>query len=204
MGHTVNTFVRTSLFARVNFKESLIWFKTSDFCYTTRPLLELLLLICVVEILQTQSFRIRVFIYFTKANHRWGSCWGGASHIPVSEHRWWLQNWSVHQISPIFTTRVISPALPQLVYLLHQWTLGRAILLLSLPHGGFFHTWIIMTMSIVLPRQDVGATLPSVADSEGQAQFSYSNHLRAISPISPLLHTADEGQGQISHGHVFQ
>lgn len=61
-----------------------------------------------------------------------------------------------------------------------------------------------MAMSIVLPGQDAGATPPSVADSEGQAQLSHSNHLRAISPICLLLHTADEGHGQISHGHIFQ
>ena len=58
MGHTVYALVHMSVLVSVHYKESLVWFKVSVFCYTIDTgltlelFLDILLLSCAMEILR--------------------------------------------------------------------------------------------------------------------------------------------------------
>lgn len=78
--HTVNPSVHI-LLVRVHYKESLVWFEVSGFCYTINAgsspelLLVILLLPCAVEILKLWVCRTGPIMYSSRSQMGWLSRW---------------------------------------------------------------------------------------------------------------------------------
>lgn len=159
MSHTVYAFIHIPFLTSVHCKDSLASFEPSSCCYTinTGPsiglLLDILLLLCVLEVLQLLVCRTGPFTCSSR------SCWSGPTQNPSSR-----------------TGLVIPPALPaphgqcKLSGISRTSSLLAAVskcmysLLLSCPQVQLSHTCTSRASFIVLPRQGEGVTLSSFAN----------------------------------------
>lgn len=215
MSHTVSPLVNISLLASVRYKESLVWFKISGFCYTINNesslwlLLNILLLPCVIEILQFQCCISSPFTYSSRL--RWcGFRWGGGQLIALvlglgelcsiaptsspyeARNKGWDRFSGIHSFgtgsftSPQAHSTVITQTRCRGRYPKYCSLWGTGTALpLLCPQGQLFHRPQVMRVR----GASSPCPLPNVAD-EGHIQVSRGHVLR-------LTHSCTHQQGQL-------